>query len=131
MNIDVELANLEWATFIEKRQANDFEIARAGWVGDYQDPSNFLEMFLTGGGNNDGRYENPEYDAMLKKATTMPSGAERMKLLVQAEEMLIGRDQAIIPFYYYVSNNMIDLSKWDGWYVNTMDIHPWVGLKKK
>ena len=131
LNIDVELANLEWATFIEKRQANDFEIARAGWVGDYQDPSNFLEMFLTGGGNNDGRYENPEYDAMLKKATTMPSGAERMKLLVQAEEMLIGRDQAIIPFYYYVSNNMIDLSKWDGWFVNTMDIHPWVGLKKK
>ena len=51
---------------------------------------------------------------MLKKATTMPSGAERMKLLVQAEEMLISRDQAIIPFYYYISNNMIDLSKWDG-----------------
>ena len=131
LGINIELANLEWATFIDKRQANDFEIGRAGWSADYQDPSNFLELFLSTGGNNDGRYNNKEYDALLDKASKMPAGSDRMAVLNEAEEMVITRDQAVIPFYYYVSPNMIDLTKWDGWYVNTMDIHPWVGLKKK
>lgn len=131
LGIDIELANLEWATFVDKRQANDFEIGRAGWAADYQDPSNFLELFLSTGGNNDGRYNNNEYDALIYKAAKMPAGPERMAVLNAAEEMVITRDQAIIPFYYYVSPNMIDLNKWDGWYTNTLDIHPWVGIKKK
>lgn len=131
LGIDIELANLEWATFLDERQGGNFEIGRAGWTGDYQDPSNFLELFLTGGGNNDGRYSNPEFDALLDKAAKMPAGAERFEVLRQAEEILITQDQAIIPFYFYVTKNMIDLNKWDGWYTNTLDIHPYVGLKAK
>ena len=131
LGIDVELANLEWNTFLDERQGGNFQIGRAGWTGDYQDPSNFLELFLTGGGNNDGRYSNPEFDALLEKAASMPAGEERMNVLKQAEEILITQDQAIIPFYFYVTKNMIDLEKWDGWYSNTLDIHPYVGLKSK
>lgn len=72
LGIDIELENLEWKTFIDKRQANDFEIGRAGWSGDYQDPSNFLELFLSTGGNNDGRYNDPEYDALIQKLRGCP-----------------------------------------------------------
>lgn len=131
LGIDIELANLEWATFLDERQGGNFEIGRAGWTGDYQDPSNFLELFLTGGGNNDGRYSNPEFDALLDKAAKMPAGAERFEVLRQAEEILITQDQAIIPFYFYVTKNMINLDQWEGWYSNTLDIHPYVGLKRK
>ena len=131
LGIDVELANLEWNTFLDERQSGNFQIGRAGWVGDYQDPSNFLELFLTDGGNNDGKYSNPEFDALMAKAATMPAGEERMAVLKQAEEILITQDQAIIPFYFYVTQNMIDLNTWEGWYANTLDIHPYVGLKRK
>ena len=131
LNIDVTLENIEWATFLDKRQSNDFEIARAGWVGDYADASNFLELLITTSGNNDGRYSDAEFDALIKKASEMPAGKERLDVLRQAEDILITRDQALIPFYYYVSQNLIDLDEWEGWYPNTLDIHPYVGLKKK
>ena len=131
LGIDVELDNLEWKTFLDKRQSNDFDIARSGWSADYQDASNYLELLVSNTGNNDGRYDNPEYDALIKKAATMPAGAERLAVLRSAEEMAVVRDQAVIPFFYYVTQNMIDLNEWEGWYVNIMDIHPWVGLKKK
>ena len=131
LGIDIDLQNMEWKTFLDKRQANDFEISRAGWVGDYQDPSNFLEVCKSDSGNNDGRYNNPAFDAALVKAAKMPEGADRMKVLRDAEDMLITQDQAFIPLYYYVSQNCIDLNKWEGWYTNTLDIHPYIGLKLK
>lgn len=131
LGIDVALENMEWATFLDQRQSNNFQIARAGWVGDYMDPSNFLELCLSDSGNNDGRYTNPKYDELLKKAARLPAGDERMQLLHDAEEIMMTEDQALIPFYYYVSQNLIDLDKWDGWYTNPLDVHPYVGLKAK
>jgi oligopeptide transport system substrate-binding protein len=131
LGIDVDLQNIEWATFLDKRHGNDFQIARAGWIGDYQDPSNFLEILKSDSGNNDGRYNNADYDALLVKAATMTDGPDRMNVLHDAEEMMLDRDVAVIPFYIYVAQNIIDLNKWDGWYENTLDLHPYVGMKLK
>lgn len=131
LGIDIELQNMEWNSFLAKRQANDFELARAAWVGDYKDPSNFLELLLSDSGNNDGRYNNAEFDALVKKAATMPAGKERMKVLEKAENIAIDQDAAVIPMYIYVTTNLIDTNKWDGWYTNTLDIHPYIGLKLK
>ena len=131
LGIDIALENMEWATFLDKRQSNDFQIARAGWVGDYADPSNFLELCMKNSGNNDGRYDNPAFDADCRKAAQMKDGEERNNVLLDAEEMLITQDQALLPFYYYVAQNLIDTEKWDGWYTNVLDLHPYVGLKLK
>lgn len=136
LGVEASLENLEWATFLAKRQDNDFQIARAGWVGDYLDPSNFLELCKSDGGsgnwgNNDGHYKNDEFDALLKEATTSDDQTERMAILRSAEDIMITQDQAFIPLYYYVSKNMIDTDKWDGWYMNTLDKHPYVGLKAR
>ncbi len=131
LGIEVALENKEWATFLDERQSNNFAIARAGWVGDYADPSNFLELCLSTSGNNDGRYNNPKYDELLKKASVMPAGAERLQVLHDAEEIMMTEDQALMPFYYYVAQNLIDLNKWEGWYTNALDMHPYVGLKAK
>lgn len=129
LGISIELQNMEWNTFLATRQSNDFQIARAGWVGDYADPTNFLELLLSSSGNNDGRYNNVKFDNLLDKAKALPDGAERNAVLKDAENICITEDQAIIPFYYYVSQNMIDTTKWEGWYENTLDAHPYIGLK--
>lgn len=124
LGIDCVLENQEWATYLSNRTAGNFDVARAGWVGDYQDPNTFLDMFVTGGGMNGGKYSNPKYDELVAKAATMPAGEERMAVLKEAENLFINEEQGIIPFYVYVSTNMIDTDKWGGWYPNTMDYHP-------
>ncbi len=131
LNIDIELQNMEWGSFLDKRQSNDFDISRSGWNSDYQDPSNFLDLLRKDSGNNDGRYSNPAYDALLDKAAQMQDGAERNKILREAEMLGVKQDAAVIPFYIYTTQNMIDLNKWEGWYPNAADKHPLVGFKLK
>jgi len=131
LGINITLTNMEWATYLDYRSTGPFQLARAGWIADYLDPQNLLDLLLTGSGNNDGQYSNPEYDALLRQASRLPDGAERNNIMRQAEEIGVVRDQALIPIYYYVSQSMIDLTKWDGWYANVLDVHPYVGIKRK
>ncbi len=131
LGIDIELQNMEWKTFLDVRsKQHDFVVCRAGWVGDYQDPNTFLDMFVTGSGNNDGLYSNPAYDELVKKAATQ-SGEERMKSLQAAEEILMTKDQAVAPFFFYVNQDLIDLKKFDGWYPTPSGFHAYVGMKRK
>ena len=73
---------------------------------------------------NGGKYSNETYDVLINEAARMEAGPDRFEVLLTAEDILINEDQAIIPFYYYVSQNMIDTNKRGGWYPNTMDYHP-------
>lgn len=130
LGIDVKIQNYEWKTFLDIRNQHEFDIARAGWVGDYQDPNTFLEMFMTGGGNNDGQYSNPAFDALMKKAASLKGGAERFQTLHAAEATLLTEDQGILPMYSYVSQNLINTDTWSGWYTNPQDVHPYTGVKK-
>ncbi|MDR1837305.1 MAG: peptide ABC transporter substrate-binding protein [Treponema sp.] len=131
LGVQTRLANMEWASYLDYRDTPSMQLARAGWLADYMDPQNFLELLLSDTGNNDGKYSDAEYDRLILQAASMPDGADRMRLMRQAEDIAITRDQAMIPIYHYVSQNMIDLTKWDGWYPNPMDTHPYVGLKRK
>lgn len=124
LGINIELANEEWGTFLDNRASGNFEIARAGWVGDYQDPNTFLDMFMTGAAMNGGKYANDVYDDLLKEAATIKDPASRLGVLRTAEDIMINEDASIIPFYYYITVNMIDTDKWGGWFTNTMDWHP-------
>ncbi len=124
LNITCELENQEWATYLANRNSGNFDVARAGWVGDYQDPNTFLDMFITGAGMNGGKYSNDTYDTLINEAARMEAGEDRMEVLKTAEDIFINEEQGIIPFYYYVSQNMIDTNKWGGWHSNTMDYHP-------
>jgi oligopeptide transport system substrate-binding protein len=131
LNIDVELVNKEWGTYLTDRNNGDFEISRAGWVGDYQDPNTFLDMFLTGSAMNGGRYESEVYDTLVRDAATIADPVQRMGVLKTAEDTMINEDCAIVPFYYYITVNMIDTNVWGGWYTNTMDYHPVKTIFKK
>ena len=131
LNINVELVNKEWGTYLSDRNAGAFEISRAGWVGDYQDPNTFLDMFLPGSAMNGGRYNNEIYELLVREAATIADPVERLGTLRTAEDIMINEDQAIMPLYYYITVNMIDTDVWGGWYINTMDYHPLKDIYKK
>ena len=95
MNID----KVEWASFTPMRRAGDYEMARNGWVMDYNDASNLLELMQTGNGNNDGKYSNPEFDAALEEAKTADL-AKHFEALHKAE-VIAAEDYAVIPVAYY------------------------------
>lgn len=99
LGVNVSLSNEDWAVFIDNRHNGDFEIARHGWVADYNDPITFLDMWVTGGGNNDANYTNAEYDQLIAdaKATTDPE--KRMEALHAAENVLM-EDAVVAPIYF-------------------------------
>lgn len=129
---NVSLENQEWGTYLDTRQVmHDFDIARAGWIGDYLDPNTFLDMFMSTSGLNDGLYNNTEFDALIRQAGTMPAGQARMDTLRKAESLMMTQDQHVIPMYHYVNQDLIDLDKWDGWYNTPLGSHEWKYIKPK
>jgi oligopeptide transport system substrate-binding protein len=132
LGIKVILENQEWGTFISNRDSGQFQIARDGWIGDYQDPNTFLDMFVTGGSMNGGNFSNAEFDSLIKQASTMTDGPERKEILRRCEDILVNQEQAVIPFYFMTKSQLIDTQKWGGWYTNIMDEHPvkYIYLKK-
>ncbi|SHK24972.1 peptide ABC transporter substrate-binding protein [Hespellia stercorisuis] len=98
ITLNVEI--VEWASFTPMRRAGDYETSRNGWVGDYSDPSNILELFTTGNGNNDGKFSNPDYDAAMETAAETLDPKERSEALHKAEDVLM-ENNGCIPIAYY------------------------------
>jgi len=122
IGVETTLTNQEWKVYLESRDQKNYQIARAAWIGDYADPLNFLELFLSDAGErNDAGYSNPEFDRLLAEAAGTVDPAARMKLLEQAEKIFLD-DVALIPIYHYTSQHMIS-PKVVGWEFNILDIH--------
>lgn len=110
LNVDIKLLNQEWKVYLATESAGDYQISRGGWIGDYVDPNNFLDMFLCGGGNNRTGWCNEEYDRLiLEVAPSQSSHEERLAVFQQAETMLLD-DMPIIPVYTYTSVKLVDSS---------------------
>ena len=107
LGVDVTLNNQEWNAFLQVRKDGDYAICRNGWIADYNDPMSFLDMWLTGGGNNDAQYSNENYDNLIAQARTETDAAKRMELLHQAENQIIGTDHALCPIYFYTQKYML------------------------
>jgi oligopeptide transport system substrate-binding protein len=87
--VDVEIVQTDTQINYQKLEDGDFDIGTAGWIADYNDASNFLDVLRTGGGNNYGRYGNPKFDALLDQAAIERDLAKRGQLLAQAEQMML------------------------------------------
>jgi oligopeptide transport system substrate-binding protein len=104
------------------KQDGDFDMTRAGWIGDYSDPQNFLFLFESDNlGFNYPRWENAEYDALMQKAETTTDLKERAEVLRQAEELFLAEVPAI-PILYYSSRSLVS-SKLSGWEDNLLNKH--------
>ena len=101
LGIEIELVNQDWKVYLNREMIGDFQISRAGWIGDYEDPNTFLDLMRPNRGNNKTGWENKEYDELVEKANTINNQSERYEMLYKAEEILID-NMPIIPLYTYV-----------------------------
>lgn len=120
LNIDVTIANQEWKVYLNSVSQLDFQVARRGWIGDYVDPNNFLDLYITGGGNNNTGFSDPVYDdIVLQQAPRAKDLAARFALFHKAETMLM-EQMPIIPIYTYSTRHLVHPSV-EGMTPNLMD----------
>lgn len=123
IGIKVELENQEWKVYLKTQRLLDYDVSRAGWIGDYPDPNTFLDMWVTDGGNNQTGFSNKQYDALLTKAQATVDKTERYKIFQKLEEIL-NEEMPLVPIYTYtrVYLKSPDLR---GWTPNILDEHPY------
>ncbi|PZL88939.1 oligopeptide ABC transporter substrate-binding protein OppA [Pantoea sp. ARC270] len=106
LGVDVSLENQEWKTYIDSRNSGNFDVIRASWIGDYNEPSTFLNLLTSGNSSNIPRFSNADYDAVLAKASRETSDEARNSDYNRAEQILA--DQApIAPIYQYTNGRLI------------------------
>jgi oligopeptide transport system substrate-binding protein len=123
LNVNVSLANQDWKVFLDNQRTKNFLLSRAAWIGDYPDPNTFLDMWVTGGGNNHTGWSNKTYDDLIAKAAHAIDKEERYGYFQQAEKILAD-EVPIIPVYTYTRVFLIR-PEVKGWYPNILDHHPY------
>jgi oligopeptide transport system substrate-binding protein len=122
IGVQATLKNEEWKVYLGTRHDKQFQVARAAWIGDYEDPTTFLTLFLSDAGpQNDAGYNNAQYDKLVKGSANESDPAKRMQMLEQAEAIFL-KDLPIIPIYHYTTKHMVS-SKLAGWEFNVLDYH--------
>ncbi|MFK4016825.1 peptide ABC transporter substrate-binding protein [Cobetia marina] len=130
LGVKVNLLNAEVAVHYEDMRQGKFDVGRAGWIGDYNDAQNFLNLLETGVPNNYGAYSNKALDDDMQKAADTLDMDDREALMQDAERKALD-DYAVLPIYYYVSRNLVN-PKLSGWQGNIEDIHRsrWVSFSE-
>ena len=101
LGIDIQLRNEEWAVYLESQKKINYNISRTGWIGDYSDAMTFMDMFVTGGGNNQTGWSNAEYDKQIKEIANK-SGDQKVRIpAMHAAEKVLMDEMPIMPIYYY------------------------------
>ena len=131
LGVNVNLVRQEWKVYLNSLSLLDYDIARSSWVGDYADPNTFLDMFLTGGGNNRTGWSAPSYDALVAAASRELNPSRRFEILRDAEDLLVKKAIPVCPIYYYVGIQLYDSTKFDGIRANVLDEHPLRKIRKK
>jgi oligopeptide transport system substrate-binding protein len=121
LGLDVKLLNQDWKVYLDSTNSLDYDLARAAWIGDVMDPMNFLEMWLTDGGNNRTGYANPAYDALIQQAYAEPDTGKRFALLKQAEDIVL-EDLPIVPIYFY-TRKYLQAPEVKGYVPNVLGYH--------
>ncbi len=124
LGVHVGLQGQEWKVYLRSMSSLDYDLCRSSWVGDYRDPNTFLDMFLTGGGNNRTGWSDPAYDQAIASAARELDAQTRFELFSQAERMLITEYAAICPLYFYVGIQFYDGDRLGGIEANLLDEHP-------
>jgi oligopeptide transport system substrate-binding protein len=123
LGIKITLTNVDWKVYLDRESQGQYQISRAGWIGDYVDPNSFLDMMVTDRGNNKTGWSNKQYDSYINKATFANDESERLKNFSKAEEILMD-ELPIIPIYTYTRVYMLR-DEVKGWYPNLLDTHPY------
>ena len=104
LGLNITLANQEWNTYTNGLGEHKFGVARLGWIADYNDPITYLELMVSGNPYNYGLFSNKDYDKVIKESKTMDAGADRDKVLYEAEKAMFAEGGfPVAPIYYYTN----------------------------
>ncbi len=106
LGVDVKLQNQEWKTYIDSRNTGNFDVIRASWVGDYNEPSTFLSLLTSTHSGNISRFNDPAYDKVMKQAA-MEATAKARNADYNAAEKILAREAPIAPIYQYTNGRLI------------------------
>ena len=118
LGVETELANFEWKTYLGIRGNQEFDVARSGWCGDYNEASTFLDLLTTTHGANVGKYSNPKVDELMRASKT----AEDPNAIYSEVEQILAEEMAIIPIYHY-ANNFLLSADIKGWPYDNVENH--------
>ncbi|MEZ8883581.1 ABC transporter substrate-binding protein [Vibrio sp. 10N.222.54.F6] len=107
LGLSVTLENQEWKTYLSSKDSGDFEVARAGWCGDYNEASSFLTLMKSNNTTGGVHYDSAAYDQIIDKALNSTSEEERKALYLEAEA-LMANDMPIAPIYQYVKSRLLN-----------------------
>jgi oligopeptide transport system substrate-binding protein len=124
LGITVALTSEEYKTYLDSQKKVDYDVCRSSWVGDYNDPNTFLDMFLTTSGNNRTGWSSAAYDALISLAAAEADATKRYAILKQAETQLIETECVIAPVYHYVGVQFYQPEFLGGVEANLIDEHP-------
>ncbi len=124
LGITVALTSQEYKTYLDSQKKVDYDVSRSSWVGDYNDPNTFLDMFLTTSGNNRTGWASAAYDHLIAQAASEADPTKRYAILRQAETQLIETECVIAPVYHYVGVQFYQPDLLGGVEANLTDEHP-------
>lgn len=131
LGVEMLLARQEWTVYLNSQSKLDYDLCRSSWVGDYNDPNTFMDMFVTGGGNNRTGWSNAQYDEAIAAAAREIDLAKRYAIFQRAEQILVHDEAPIVPLYYYVGIQFYDPERLGGLEPNLLDEHPLKALHWK
>ncbi|HWL52921.1 MAG TPA: peptide ABC transporter substrate-binding protein [Chthoniobacteraceae bacterium] len=124
LGIRVDLHRQEWKVYLSSMSRMDYDFCRSTWVGDYNDPNTFLNLFVTGDGNNRTGWGDPRYDRLIADAAREADPQARLAIFREAEQLLITEEAPICPLYFIVGIQFFDASRLGGIEPNMIDEHP-------
>jgi oligopeptide transport system substrate-binding protein len=124
LGIRMELRQVEWKVYLAAQSTLDYDICRSSWIGDYNDPNTFLDMWMSNNGNNRTGWKDPRYDALMRDGNNQTDPVRRFELLRQAESLLLREGVPMFSLFFYTGVNFFDGKKIDGIYFNVLDEHP-------
>lgn len=114
LGVSVMLLQKEIKVFREDLKSANYMTSRAGWFADFGDPVTFLDVHRSGDGNNDRKFSSPRYDSLLEAAADESDPAARMKLLAEAERLLVEEEMPVLPLFHYMQFYLFDPHKLTG-----------------
>lgn len=124
LGVNMLLTRQEWTVYLESQRKLDYDLCRSSWVGDYNDPNTFLDMFVTGGGNNRTGWSDKRYDELIAAAAREVDREKRFGHFREAERLLVSEAAPIWPLFYYVGLQFFDSDRLGGIEPNLLDEHP-------
>lgn len=124
LGVTLVLQPQEWKVYLSSMSTLNYDLCRSSWVGDYNDPNTFLDMFVKDGGNNRTGWADARYDELIAAAGREVDQANRYAHFQEAERLLISEAAPICPLYYYVGIQFYDAQRLGGIELNVTDEHP-------